>query len=81
MEGEKADKVKEVMDKEKLNWRTFVDEGAIGDRWKPAGTPSFFIIDHKGVIRNRWAGAPGAKVMDAALEKAIKEAEAEQKPK
>ena len=69
-----ASKVKKVMVKEKLNWRSFVDQGAIADKWKPAGTPTFYIIDARGVIRYRWAGAPGAKAIDAALEKLIQEA-------
>src|SRR5262245_40729059 len=64
------------MVKEDLNWRTFVDRGSIAAKWKPAGTPTFYLIDHRGVIRYRWAGAPGHKVMDAALEKVIEEAEA-----
>ena len=63
------------MVKEQLNWRSFVDRGAIAAKWKPAGTPSFFIIDHKGVICYKWAGAPGEKAIDAALEKLIQEAE------
>jgi hypothetical protein len=63
------------MTKEKLQWRSFVDRGAIGTKWKPGGTPSFFIIDAKGTIRYRWAGAPGAKAIDTALEKIIQEAE------
>jgi peroxiredoxin len=61
--------------KEELNWRTFVDRGAIAERWKPAGTPTFYIIDSRGVIRHRWGGVPGEKAMDAALEKLIQEAE------
>ncbi len=63
------------MTKEDLNWRSFVDQGAIADKWKPAGTPTFFLIDHQGVIRYKWVGAPGEKVMDAALEKVISAAE------
>ena len=78
-DGEDAKKVKEVMDKEKLNWRSFVDRGEIGAKWKPAGTPSFFIIDPRGVIRHKWAGAPGAKAMDTALENVLKEAEQDAK--
>lgn len=78
-DGDDAAKVKAVMTKEKLHWRSFVDRGAIADRWKPAGTPTFFIIDPKGTIRYRWAGAPGAKAIDAALEKLIQEAETEAK--
>jgi hypothetical protein len=73
--GDDASVVKRVMVKEQLNWRSFVDRGAITDKWKPAGTPAYYIIDPKGVIRYEWAGAPGAKVIDAALEKVIQEAE------
>jgi hypothetical protein len=53
------------MVKEQLNWRSFVDQGAIADKWKPAGTPAYYIIDAKAVIRYKWAGAPGAKAIDA----------------
>ena len=74
-EGDDAKTVKAVMAKEGLNWRSFVDRGAIADKWKPAGTPTFYVIDHRGVIRHRWPGAPGEKVMDAALDRLIKEAE------
>ncbi|HKX60464.1 MAG TPA: TlpA disulfide reductase family protein [Verrucomicrobiae bacterium] len=69
-----ASVVKKVMIKEQLNWRTFVDQGAIAEKWKPAGTPAYYIIDPQGVIRYKWAGAPGAKAIDAALEKVIQEA-------
>jgi hypothetical protein len=71
---------KKVMDKEGLSWRSFVDAGTAGagpiaTRWNLSATPTFYLIDHKGVIRYKWAGAPGEKVMDAALEKLIKAAE------
>jgi len=78
-DGEDARKVKEVMDKEKLSWRSFVDRGAIAEKWKPPGTPTFYIIDPKGVIRHKWAGAPGEKAIATALEKLIQEAEREAK--
>jgi hypothetical protein len=79
IDGEEAGKVKEVMAREKLNWRSFVDRGAIAGKWKPAGTPSFYILDARGVIRYKWAGAPGGKAIDAALEKMIQEAERDAK--
>lgn len=66
--------VKKVMVKEDLNWRTFVDRGPIADKWKPIGTPAFYIIDAKGVIRNKWAGARHG------LEKLIGETERGLKP-
>jgi hypothetical protein len=83
IDGEDASKVKEVMTQEKLPWRSFVDRGAIAAKWKPAGTPTFYILDAKGVIRYKWAGAPGTKAIDAALDTLIHEAEtaAKQSPK
>ena len=74
-DNDDATKVKAVMVKEQLNWRTSVDRGAIAEKWKPAGTPNFYIIDPEGVIRYTWAGAPGEKAIDSALEKLIHEAE------
>jgi hypothetical protein len=62
------------MAKEKLNWRSFGDTGAINAQWN-AATPAYYIIDAKGVIRYKWAGNPGATAIDAALEKLIREAE------
>ena len=67
------------MAKEKLPWRSFVDKGPIAEKWEPAGTPTFYVIDAGGVFRYKWAGAPGATAIDAALDKLIKEAEADAK--
>jgi hypothetical protein len=68
------------MDKQKITWRSFVDAGDAGagpiaTKWNLSATPTLYVIDHKGVIRNKWAGAPGEKVIDGALEKVIQEAE------
>jgi len=80
--GYKPDKLKSVMDKEKLNWRSFADHGGdarfggpISNKWNLQGTPTLFVLDHKGVIRYRWLGSPGEKKIDEALEKLLKEAE------
>jgi hypothetical protein len=66
------------MDKEKLTWRSFADPGALGQgaiatRWNSPGTPTFYVIDSRGVIRHKWVGSPGAKAIDAALDRLIKE--------
>jgi hypothetical protein len=68
------------MDREKLTWRSFVDEGTAGagpiaTKWNLSATPTFYLLDHKGVIRYKWAGAPGEKATDTALGKLIKAAE------
>jgi hypothetical protein len=83
-----AKKLKEVMDKEKLNWRSFADKGGndgmgpICTTWNLQGTPTLMVLDHKGVIRHKWLGSPGEKTIDEALAKLIKEAaEPEKKEK
>jgi hypothetical protein len=82
--GTNVKKTKEVMDKEKLPWRTFVDPGnpgagPIAAKWNFSSTPTMYVIDHKGVIRHKWVGPPGEKALDAALEKEVREAEKEAK--
>ena len=67
--------LKKVMDKEKLNWRSFANKGDIVRKWNSPPTPAFYIIDSKGTIRRKWVGHPGEKTIDAALEKLIREAE------
>ena len=65
--------LKERMDKEKLNWRSFTHQDAINAKWNPS-TPSYYVLDPKGVIRYKWVGAPGEKAIDTALENLIDEA-------
>ena len=57
-------KLKQVMDQEKLPWRSFADNGDIVRQWNLAGTPTIYLIDHAGVIRRKWVGAPGEKALD-----------------
>ena len=78
--GLNAKQLKEVMGKEKINWRSFVDAGNAGagpiaTKWNLSATPTFYLLDHKGVIRHKWVGGTGEKAIDAALDKLIKEAE------
>lgn len=73
------------MDKEKLNWRSFAEKrgdegmGHISSTYNLQGTPTLFVLDHKGVIRFRWLGSPGEKKIDEAIDQLIKEAEQEGK--
>jgi len=77
--GSTAQQLRQIMDKEKLPWRSFADAGNAGagpiaTKWNLSATPTFYLIDHKGVIRDKWAGPPGEKVLDAAIEKLIRAA-------
>lgn len=71
--------LKDIMEKEKITWRSFADVGQAGagpiaTKWNFSATPTIYLIDHEGVIRHKWAGPPGEKVLDAALDKLIKPA-------
>jgi hypothetical protein len=73
-------RLKEVMEKNQLTWRSFVDAGTAGagpiaTKWNLSATPTLYVIDHQGVIRYKWGGAPGEMVIDAALDRLIKAAE------
>jgi hypothetical protein len=63
------------MVKENITWITFDDDGSIMKLWNAPGSPTFYILDHHGTIRNKWVGNPGPKTLDAALEKLILEAD------
>ena len=78
--GGNARNLKDVVKKENLTWRSFADpgdagQGAIAARWNLTSTPTFYVLDARGVIRCKWPGGAGPEVIDAALEKLIKEAE------
>ena len=74
--------LKELADKENLTWRSFSDPptsaglGAIAKKWNLAGTPTIYLIDHKGVIRHKWLGGARAQVIDHAVEELIRAVEA-----
>ena len=64
-----------VMERENLPWRSFADQGAIVKRWNLSATPTYYVLDHRGVIRFKWAGNPAVNALEAALEPLIREAE------
>ena len=74
--------LKKVVEKENLTWRSFSDPrtsegwGAIAKKWNLAGTPTIYLIDHKGVIRHKWLGGARVKVIDNAVDELIQEVEA-----
>ena len=72
--------LKEVMVRENLPWRSFADTRDVVRRWNVSGTPTFYVLDHAGVIRYKWVGPPGEKVLDAAIDALIREAEAAAAP-
>lgn len=72
----KPGELKKFMKQNEITWRTFDEgKGDISRQWNFPGTPTMYIIDHQGTIRYKWVGKAGDKVVDAALEKLIEEAE------
>ena len=58
-----------------------IGQGLIASKWNVSATPTLYILDHKGVIRYKWAGSPRAKASDASVAKLIQEAEGTDAPK
>ena len=75
--GHEPKKLKKVMEKEQVTWRS-ISSQAVTSRWN-ASTPTYYVIDVKGVIRNKWIGSPGEKVIEMALEKLIHQTEEDTK--
>ena len=75
--------VKQAMAKEQITWRSFWNGGStsgpITGAWKVQAWPTLCILDHKGIIRHRFEGAPPGNVLDDAIEKLVREAELEAK--
>jgi hypothetical protein len=74
------DALKAVLKKENITWRSFWNgpEGTMGPislKWNVHGWPTLYVIDHTGIIRHKWLGGPGEKVMDEEIEKLVQQAE------
>jgi hypothetical protein len=79
------DALKKRMEEEQITWRSFWNGkdgtgGPISSAWNVRGWPTLYVIDHKGVIRHKYLGSPGDKVLDEAIEKLVREAEKDGKP-
>src|SRR5436190_16964123 len=68
-----------ILKKENITWRSFWNgpdgtSGPISSRWNISGWPTLFLIDHEGVIRYRWLGAPEGDVIDKAIDELVAKA-------
>lgn len=74
------EKLKPRLQEEQITWRSFWcgpegTGGPIPTDWGVRGWPTLYVLDHKGVIRHKWLGSPGDKVLDEAIEALVAEAE------
>ena len=71
--------LQEVLKKENITWRSFWNgpegtSGPISTRWNVSGWPTMYLIDHEGVIRNKWVGSPGNDVLDESIDALVAKA-------
>ena len=62
-----------------INWRQAMDittAGPWASKWNVAGWPTLYLLDAKGVIREKWLGSPGDAVLDAKIDELVAEAKA-----
>src|SRR5262245_29694742 len=71
------EELKKRMEKENITWRSFWNggstQGPISTKWNVHGWPTLYVLDHKGVIRNKYLGSPGDVVMDKVIDGLLKE--------
>jgi len=74
------DMAREAVRRDELNWDSWYDgrRGAIADRWEIGSFPTFFLIDHTGVIRKTFKGADKEELQKlfAEAEELVRDAEA-----
>jgi thiol-disulfide isomerase/thioredoxin len=80
---DEKDKLREWMKKESITWPTWWD-GNVDDSREPIarqfninGCPTLYILDPRGIIRHKLLGSPGARMLDAAINSLVLEAEKE----
>jgi hypothetical protein len=72
------DKLKQVLKKENITWRSWWDGGTTGGpiatKWNVSGWPTIYVLDQKGVIRFK---GPREKELDRAVDSLLAEAKKE----
>ena len=76
-EGDPAE-IAARMEKEGVTWRNALDlgepgKGAFWSTWAVRGFPQFYLLDDRGVIRQRWFGNPGEDVLDREVDALLAE--------
>src|SRR6516225_3679923 len=74
---EDREETKKKNEKEQITWPSFWNgdstRGRISDTWHVKTWPTLYIMDAKGVIRHKYVGSPGPKVLDEVINALVKE--------
>lgn len=79
--GDDGDDELPAKNKEKeITWRSFKnkpadDRKSIAEEWNVQGWPTLYLIDHQGIIRQKWIGSPGDEVLDREIDALVELAE------
>jgi hypothetical protein len=70
------EKLHKANEEKGITWRSFWNGpkgtgGPISEKWNVHGWPTLYIIDDKGVIRQKWVGSPGDGPMDKAIDELL----------
>jgi thiol-disulfide isomerase/thioredoxin len=80
--GEDKAKVRELISKDGIAWRSWWDGGGnantvgpIARKYNVDTWPTLYVVDHHGVIRRRFIGSPDRKTLDSVIDGLVKTAE------
>ncbi len=77
-DGDRA-KLRERLKEERISWRSWWDGGdtfgPIASRFNIQTWPSYDVLDHRGIIRHKWADFPGDETFDSAIDALVAAAE------
>ena len=73
---DELEKLTAFLEKEKMPWDHWFDGagGAVAEAFHIQAFPSIFLINHAGVIRNKFIGNPGNETLEKAVESLVEEA-------
>jgi hypothetical protein len=78
--GVNTDKSKDIYvrraEEMKVTWRSAWTGGTdnpISRKFRVSGYPTLFLIDHEGVIREKWVGPPSNDELEKAIDEALAE--------
>jgi thiol-disulfide isomerase/thioredoxin len=73
-----SDVVKKVIETEKMTWPVIWEggtQGPMAKKWSVRGWPLVVLIDHLGIIRYKFRGAPGPTILTPLVDRLVGDAE------
>lgn len=65
-----------AMDRYSVTWASFQDQGSAGPsiskQWDVLGWPTVYLIDHEGIVRERWVDCPPPEELNLAIDRLVR---------